>query len=511
MTQQPVVQSHQPMAVQSINGLSLTVTNLMPALPERGKIKIGEKGQTTTSGKGTSFQPPRKLDHFRVVTLLRGQDGNFLRDEAIHQKYGDKPTVLPVRLVYDALELNFQSRYCRFDGKRLACAGDGRQALFQEPGKPPVMTPCPCGKENPEYKANDRCKISGVLSCLIDGVAGIGGVYKLRTTSWNSVRGIHSSLALISAITGGYLAGIPLHLCLSPKTGTTPDGQQVLVHIVHLEFPGDMEALRDTAYKIALGREKQLGRIRAIEEIAQAQLTQERGLFLTSGETEADVCEEFYPEQAVVEVVDPLTGEVLQGQAPSTVQGAAVAMPAGDSAMGSAPAASQSPSAQVAPGRHAAASSAGGRQSGQSGKSTKASKEPASSPAAERVPSHQVKLPDGREVSTCGVTADQLVAISGAWATGPNAQQTIREALAAIGHEHLTFFTEDEAASLLAILEAQARPAPATVVCPMSGKNVEVEGHCMTVCEQRRKDGFCPVVDDVAEPGESGNSEETGA
>lgn len=103
---------------------SLSIKGLMPGLVERGKIKIGIKGRTTESGRGKEFQPPQKLDHFIVTTLQRAPDGNFVRDEAVHARIGDRPTEIPIRLLYDDSELDFQSRYVCFRGKTMWCSGD---------------------------------------------------------------------------------------------------------------------------------------------------------------------------------------------------------------------------------------------------------------------------------------------------------------------------------------------------------------------------------------------------
>ncbi len=68
--------------------LRTNVAGIVPGLVERGKIKVGEKGAMTTSQRGTKYQPPKKLDHFRVTTLEKGPDDNFLTDEAIHKMLG---------------------------------------------------------------------------------------------------------------------------------------------------------------------------------------------------------------------------------------------------------------------------------------------------------------------------------------------------------------------------------------------------------------------------------------
>ena len=78
----------------------MSIKGMIPALPERGKIKIGRKGRMVTSKQGNEFQPPQKLNHFIVTTLERAEDGNFIRDEEIHKIIGDEPKKIPVRLLY---------------------------------------------------------------------------------------------------------------------------------------------------------------------------------------------------------------------------------------------------------------------------------------------------------------------------------------------------------------------------------------------------------------------------
>ena len=56
-------------------GRSLSIKNLCPGLVERGKIKIGMKGETRRSQSGGTYQLPVKLNHFLITTMERGQDG----------------------------------------------------------------------------------------------------------------------------------------------------------------------------------------------------------------------------------------------------------------------------------------------------------------------------------------------------------------------------------------------------------------------------------------------------
>ncbi len=308
----------------------MMIKGLTPQLPERGRIKIGFKGEMRKSGRGTDFQPPQKLDHFVVTTLQRGEDGNFIPDETLMARLGDKPTEIPVRLLYDDPALNFPTRYACFVGRSLWCSGDGETAIRAPatPTGPPQEVACTCERADPAYKGNDKCKMNGSLSVLIEGAGGIGGVWKFRTTSYNSIVGIMSTLAFIRQMTGGVLANIPLKLKVQPKQAAAPDGNPVTIYVVSLEFDGDMPGLQEIAHGIALGRAKMNISIEHIEDEARRMLALAAPAHVPlAGDDANDVIEEFYPEQATAEpepprgrdikpkalgeAFDPETGELL--------------------------------------------------------------------------------------------------------------------------------------------------------------------------------------------------------
>lgn len=279
----------------------MAVKGLTPQLAERGKIKIGEKGEIRTSSQGKQFALPRKLDHFLITTMQRDAAGRLIPDTAIMTRLkpeGGKLTEIPVRLLYDDIDLNFSTRYACYKGNRCWCSGDGEtaQRLTGENGKYQEV-PCPCERVDPYYQGQDRCKILGTLQVLIEGTDRIGGVWKFRTTSWNTVNAILSSLALIKTITGGPLAGIPLHLVLSPKTVTVPTtGQNMVVYVVSLEYRGSEQALAELGYSIARRRIEHQVKMELIEAEARRLLIPPHAEPL---EEQAETGAEFYPEVAV--------------------------------------------------------------------------------------------------------------------------------------------------------------------------------------------------------------------
>lgn len=271
------------------------IKNLTPGLVERGKIKIGMKGAPRQSRSGNTFQAPQKLDHFIVTTMERGPDNNFLADQAIMQQLGSSPREIPVVLVYDDIDLNFPTRYAMYNGKSLQCTGDGVAAKWRNQDGTHQMVQCPCNRQDPAYTGKDKCKINGTLSVIISGADVIGGVWKFRTTSYNSVVGILSSLAMIKRVSGGVLAGIPLVMKLSPKAVTDPvGGGQQTVYIVSLEYRGSSQSLRDQGYTTLLEQQKHGVRIEHIEEQARMMLSYQPDPY----EAEADdIVPEFFPEQ----------------------------------------------------------------------------------------------------------------------------------------------------------------------------------------------------------------------
>lgn len=275
----------------------MMIKGLTPALPEKGKIKVGMKGAVIKSRAGNEFQPPVKLDHFIVTGLDRDQTGNYRRDEAVHSLLGDKPKDIPVRLLYDDPILNFPTRYACYNGKVLWCSGDGEVAArLTEDGKNRTAVCCPCPRKEQDYTGKDKCKMNGNLAALIDGVGGVGGVYKFRTTSYNSITGLLSSLAFIKSVTGGVLANIPLNLTVRPKQAMTPDGQQATIYVVGAEYTGDIRELQQIGHKIALERATTHMSIDLIENEARRLLAAPIDAPLP-GDDNADIVEEFYPEQ----------------------------------------------------------------------------------------------------------------------------------------------------------------------------------------------------------------------
>jgi len=278
--------------------LNSSVKGLVPGLTERGKIKIGMKGQLKKSAQGTEFRQPVKLDHFIITTLERDQTDNFIIDSGIHKILGDTPGLdslrdIPIYLMYDKITLNFRTQYSCYKGKTRMCYGDGEKCIRVVDDKGTLAEkPCPCEKLEREYPGKNKCKINGVLSVVIQGAENVGGVWKLRTTSWNTCQGIYSSLVLIHSFTKGRLMGLDLHLTLSPKTGTDPAGATQKLYVVGIEYRGTPQKLMEESYDKLLTNTTMAKRFEQVEEEAKRLLCAE----FPNAEDE-DYIQEFAPEQ----------------------------------------------------------------------------------------------------------------------------------------------------------------------------------------------------------------------
>jgi hypothetical protein len=256
---------------------------------EMGKIKIGGHGPERIK-KGTKdekYRLPVKYDHFVVTTTEKDKTDNFIKDAAIHKLIGEKPTELQIRLPFDDIDMNFHTSYAMYKGRKLKCKGDGVEATRFPDGKPPEKIECTHG--DCEFIKSGHCKPSGILSCYIAKSHDIGGIYRLRTTSWNTVSGILAALKNFKEnIPGGILQGLPFKLKMLKKN-TAEHGNVTVVTIV-----GDGVAMAEMRQ---LGQEEQRQRlmlgVNPGDEEAAATLA---GYTPEGNDDPGDIQDEFHPE-----------------------------------------------------------------------------------------------------------------------------------------------------------------------------------------------------------------------
>ena len=265
------------------------IKNMRVALAEIGAIKIGGLGEER-EGKSGKYRLPVKFDHIEIVSKVRDAQGFYLPDP-IMAKLGEKPMELDIVLLYDSVDLNFQTCYALYEGKKCRCRGDGEQAERHLKDGGTEMVIC---NESCEFLKKKLCKVSGCLSCLLPMSELVGGVYKFRTHGWNSVSNILGSLCFIYSMTGGKLSGIPLRLVLREKLAEYEEkGQQKTTKMwsFNVEFKGNIQTLRQVSRSEAQER-LQIGLdMKSVEE-------QIRNIVKAETDDEAEeIQQEFYPDK----------------------------------------------------------------------------------------------------------------------------------------------------------------------------------------------------------------------
>lgn len=277
---------------------------LKPRLAEVGKIKIGGKGKEQTSKNGKKFRIPQKYDHFVITTTERDGNGNYIEDGTIMDALGGTPREIPVRFLFDDINMNFFTEFQFYSGRKLCCRGDGEVAVrtFQKAGKQTLpfedgdneievsegqSVKIVCDPDTCPIFQDTKCKPSGILSAVIPQSMELGGVYRFRTHSWNSISSIMAALEFFASQTKGILTGLPLKLKMVKKT-TEEHGTIDYVTVV---LDGlELSEMRTKALEEFRNRE-QLG----IEMLMIEQKARDMGFMEDTDEPE-DVAEEYYPD-----------------------------------------------------------------------------------------------------------------------------------------------------------------------------------------------------------------------
>lgn len=279
-----LVQSTAPPAPFEPQGMM--IKNLIPMLKEVGKIKIGRKGEMRKSQGGKDYRPPEKFDHFEVVTLYKDDNGYFIPDATIMGLIGDDAKELEISLLYNDPSLNFFTRYNQYKGGKCMCSGDGETAI-QADG-----TKIKCNPDTCSIFKVKKCKPNGILSVILKDAPRLGGVYKFRTTSFNSIRSIMSSMFVIQSLTGGILANIPLKMTIAPMS-VNPVGSTTAqtIFVVTLEYPGTVDDLRKQTLQLMTEQAGMHSKMIELEAQARAAISAPE-----TKEEIQDVELEFYPE-----------------------------------------------------------------------------------------------------------------------------------------------------------------------------------------------------------------------
>jgi hypothetical protein len=276
----------------------MPVKGLMPGLMEVGKIKIGIKGDMVKSKDGNEFRLPQKIDHFRIVKNERDENDDYILDDQIieiikkskkgvYNKDGNLIEI-PIRLLSNDIDTVFSTQYVSYVAGKLSCSGDGVKAHTRDGRE----IKCPCPRLDGAYTGKDKCKISGTLTCIVEG-SRVGSCYKFRTTSINTARYILTSLMLIKRTTGGLLSFLPLCLAIQPKKTIIPStGQPTTIYTVMVGAQKSYEELQRIALEMGKERITLIENMREIENEARKIVSSN----VDTDREEKEFAEEFFPE-----------------------------------------------------------------------------------------------------------------------------------------------------------------------------------------------------------------------
>ena len=269
-----------------IKGLAITP-------PVIGRISIGKVVEK--NGK----RLPEKDDCFTLTTQVQSKDGWM--QHPLHQKLlegteKEKIRAIPVKLLFNASDLNLRAEYNLFDRitGRPVCVGNGETAkgVTTEGIKEfpcPAPDGCAIGKKG-------GCKPYGRLNVQVDGQNDELGSFIFRTTGFNSIRTLAARLAYFEAISDGNSRYLPLMLKLRGKSTTQSHRAPVFYVDICLRDGISLEEAVSQA-KLAASQNEEAGvNIAAFELAARIALT--NGAFEEGEEEVPAIVEEFFPEPA---------------------------------------------------------------------------------------------------------------------------------------------------------------------------------------------------------------------
>jgi hypothetical protein len=187
---------------------------------------------------------PTKLDHF--VFLRKKKSANRVEWEAdpeLTRHYGEQCRELHIMLIDDDIENVFPSSYAWWTAIERKCWGDGASAIRRTAERPMGQPWSHCGNGCPELAAG-LCKPSGDLRFVLADFPRLGSVCRIHTSSYRSIRQIHSALEEIQTFIGGRLAGITSKLVIRPEEVTYFDRKEkrkktASIWALSLEVEGD--------------------------------------------------------------------------------------------------------------------------------------------------------------------------------------------------------------------------------------------------------------------------------
>jgi hypothetical protein len=281
-----------------LKGLALTP-------PVIGRISIGKVIEK--NGK----RLPEKDDEFTVTSQVQGRDGWVPHpvDQELRKPVGAKLRAIPVRLLFDAPELNLRASYCMFDraSGRPLCVGNG-ESCRRATASGMQTLPCPA-PEGCELAEKGGCKPYGRMNVRIGDDDELGS-FIFRSTGFNSIRTLATRMRYLQAASGGLLAAMPLELRLRGKS--TTQSYRGAIYYVDLVTRVGMSLAQAVAAAKTLSDERRSAGFDQPALDAAARKGLANGAFEDSVEEGSAVVEEFFHAGGEEGQTDPLAAQLAQ-------------------------------------------------------------------------------------------------------------------------------------------------------------------------------------------------------
>lgn len=197
-------------------------------MPRLGRIRLGLKVQKRRQD-GSTVEYPTETNY-------------FVTPPEVQAVYGPKPTELDILLPLDNEEAVFPQSLAWFGrSKGLRCKGDGETAerLNEQTGQWEPRS-CPCEHYKTKQNPKGECTEQGILMFILPKVT-MGGIFQLRTGSYNSVVDINSGLDYVRSLIGR-ISMVPLKLRRVARE-THADGKRQVHYTLSLTLDATVEGV----------------------------------------------------------------------------------------------------------------------------------------------------------------------------------------------------------------------------------------------------------------------------
>lgn len=270
--------------------------------PVLGRISIGKVVEK--NGK----RLPEKDDQFTITSQIQVRDNWLIHpiDEELRKAQGGKIRSIPIRLLFNAPDLNFRAEYCLFDRQtgRPLCVGNG-ESCKRRSKEGIDSLPCP-SPDGCRLAIGGACKPYGRLNVAIGDEDTLGS-FVFRTTGINSIRTLAARLQYLQAISGDRLACLPLELHLRGKSTQQSHGLPIFYVDITVRSGMSMDQALQHAREIEEARKQSGFDQNALD--AAARFGFANGAFEDS-EGEA-IVEELFPEPPNTTTTSPNTADAL--------------------------------------------------------------------------------------------------------------------------------------------------------------------------------------------------------